>query len=314
MKSIKLFLIILLLSTPLLGYADNNYNAWKRQALAEFSKVPIDEAGTITFAYGRDTPEMRSLVSVRTEEAYSFTIEYGSDPVLWWLLGELAHRKQLLYHIDLKKTGKPYRREAPENQALIKEYQSYYRKALDLDDSPDAPAHLDHEMLTAIGTDVLAAPDLKERAMKKKMLLIVQGDVLHENQEWQAYEFLLGNYAEQKDYDNYLKTVNEMIEKFPGSSQMSDLLENKRQAEAAIEKRDREAASAAPTVEEVNAQAEPAGKVMPAAQVAEETQKPESANQEPAQSELNLWLLLGGGFVLLGLIVFFMRRRNQSGL
>ncbi|PJA36052.1 MAG: hypothetical protein CO186_02615 [Zetaproteobacteria bacterium CG_4_9_14_3_um_filter_49_83] len=261
---INLLIIAFLLIPFQQALAEDSYQEWKIQALAEMSKKPVDEAGTMSFAYRTFSPQVRLLMNTRISESDSFMVSHSADPVLWYIRGWLGRRTQSFYYDDLQKEGKAYNRYAPENQALIKEYQSYYRKALDLDDNPDAPDHLDHYMLTAIGTDVLASPDLKEKAMKKKVMLTQQGNVIHPNQEWQSYEFLLGNYAEQKDYDNYLKTVNEMIERFPGSPRMEELLEYKRQAEAAIGKRDREAAIA-----DAYAQAEPYAEVSKAALAAE---------------------------------------------
>ncbi|PIY55243.1 MAG: hypothetical protein COZ00_10050, partial [Zetaproteobacteria bacterium CG_4_10_14_0_8_um_filter_49_80] len=225
---IKLLIIALLIIPLQQALADDGYQEWKKQALAELSTAPIGEGGATTFAYKDYSQKVRDLLDTRYQEAKAFTGTSSDDLILFWILGNLGQMLQGQYQHDLKELGKTYRVEDSQNQILIKEYQSYYRKALDLDDNPDAPDHLDHYMLTAIGTDVLAPPDIKEKAMKKKVMLTQQGNVIHPNQEWQSYEFLLGNYAEQKDYDNYLKTVNEMIERFPGSPRMEELLEYKR--------------------------------------------------------------------------------------
>jgi len=236
---------LLTLGSPM-AMADklDDYQAWKVEVLREFSKSPIDEQGTTTYAYGEDTPQMRNLINKRSIESNAFIAVYGNDPILWWIIGRYGQLKHSLYHIDLKAAGKPYLLSSPENQALIKKYQSYYRKALDLNEKNDAPVHLTAEMLTTMGTDVLAAPDIQQRALERNMQLAREGNVQTENEnyEWELSQFVLANYAEQKDYENYLKTVNEMIERFPNSSRMHELLEYKRQAESAIEKRDREAA------------------------------------------------------------------------
>ena len=107
--------------------------------------------------------------------------------------------------------------------------------ALDADAMSKEASIFFHEALTVIGTDPFVSPIVKNRVLKKKLEIIQQGNVLHENQEWDTYEFLLGNYAMQKDYDNYLKTVNKMIERFASSSRKNELIEYKRQAEAASE-------------------------------------------------------------------------------
>ncbi len=246
MKILKRILILSLLIWPLeiAAQIDDAYLLWKREALAELSKTPIDEAGTTTYAYRAVTPEMRNLLIKRSNEADAFTAQHGNDPVVWWVLGELGRLKRGLYQFDLVKEGKTYHLDAPENQALIKEYQANRRKALDLDEVPDAPAHLTREMLGTMADDVLSPPDIKQRALKKELEIANAGSqpVDNPDYEWQTYEVLLGNYVEQKDYDKYLETVNEMIERFPDSSRMNELVEYKRQAEAAIEKRDREVA------------------------------------------------------------------------
>ena len=99
-------------------------------------------------------------------------------------------------------------------------------------------------MLANISDDVLADPDIKARALQKEMALSESGDYVSENPNymWETYEVMLDNYIQQKDYDNYLKTVNEMIERFPESSQMDSLLEAKRQALEAIKQRGNETA------------------------------------------------------------------------
>jgi len=175
----------------------------------------------------------------------SIHIQKGiNNPVFYYFRGRLTSILQGHYIRSLLKAGKKYRLDAPENQALIKEYQSYYRKALELDDNPNAPDHLTVDMLANISDDVLADPDIKARALQKEMALSESGDYVSENPNymWETYEVMLDNYIQQKDYDNYLKTVNEMIERFPDSSQMDSLLEAKQQALEAIKQRGNETA------------------------------------------------------------------------
>jgi len=239
LKIIQLIFIGLLLITPLQAQAEKGgYLIWKQQVVHEF------DTSSDLFAYHTFSPEVRNLMNKRIKEADGFISGQAQDPVLWYIYGWLGRFEQGFYYDDLQAAGKFYNRYSPENQALIKKYQSYYRKALDLNEKNDAPAHLTAEMLTTMGTDVLAAPDIKQRALERNMQLAREGNVQTENEnyEWELSQFVLANYAEQKDYENYLKTVNEMIERFPNSSRMHELLEYKRQAESAIEKRDREAA------------------------------------------------------------------------
>jgi len=306
MKSIKLLLISLLFVVPLLAHADDGYIAWKKQVLAEISTAPIDEAGTTTFAYRDYSQPVRDLADKRLAEVEKYITDHVNDSTLLYIRGWLTRKKLYFYIYDSQQAGIVDLSTDNKAEGLQEKYQSYYRKALDLDDAPDAPAHLDHYMLTAMGTDVLAAPDIKEKAMKKKIELTQKGNALHPNQEWGSYEFLLGTYAEQRDYDNYLKTVNEMMARFPNSSRMNELVEYKRQAEAAIEKRDREAAS---VTDQHDVYAAPDPKVIVnGLSVVKKVEQPKAPAAE--KSGLNLWLLFGGGIVLLGLIVFLMRRKK----
>ncbi|MDQ6976697.1 MAG: hypothetical protein Q9M75_01150 [Ghiorsea sp.] len=311
-----LFFSLFLIIPEHLHAQDNGYKVWKEQSIEEFSTVPIDEEGTMTFAYGQDTLEMRKLASKRRVESETFIASYGNDPVLWWILGELGHIKQLLYHIDLKKMGKLYQLDAPENQALIKKYQSYYRKALELDANPSAPDHLTVDMLANISDDVLADPDIKAKALQKEMELSQSGGYVSENPNyiWETYEVMLENYIQQQDYDSYLKTVNEMIERFPQSSQMDSLLEAKQQALAAIAQRDRDAAT-----QDAYAQADtyvqPKAVAVQKPVKAVEPKKAEApkVTKEAPVSDNNsmLWWLFGGGVALLGLTGLL--RRNNKG-
>jgi len=311
MRMIKLLIIALLIIPLQQALADDGYQEWKKQALAELSTAPIGEGGATTFAYKDYSQKVRDLLDTRYQEAKAFTGTSSDDLILFWILGNLGQMLQGQYQHDLKELGKTYRVEDSQNQILIKEYQSYYRKALDLDDNPDAPDHLDHYMLTAIGTDVLAPPDIKEKAMKKKVMLTQQGNVIHPNQEWQSYEFLLGNYAEQKDYDNYLKTVNEMIERFPGSPRMEELLEYKRQAEAAIGKRDRETVLQDGEGVDTSASKPDEQRASQTEMLKGKAEEPPEQGEPQAERSVLLWALLGGGIAVVAVGAAFAARRRK---
>jgi len=184
-------------------------------------------------------PMPKNEIITLLEEAKPLVQTGSNDPMFYLQMAALSNALYSYYYDETYPKGM-YDPQSSEAQVLIKEYSNYYRQALKADDNPDAPAHLSHEALTAMGKDPFVSPDVKNRAMNKKIELIHKGDVLHPNQEWYTYKSLLGNYAEQKDYDNYLKTVNEMIERFPNSSRMDELVEYKHQAETAIEKRNHE--------------------------------------------------------------------------
>jgi len=166
--------------------------------------------------------------------------QYTNDPLLWHMKGVLVALKQGNYHMALLQSGQHYDLHAPENQALIKEYSSYYRKALDLDDNPDAPEHLTDEMLNSMASDVLAAPDVKERAYRKIIAHIQAGEVgVPDGYEYTTYQFLLESYSAQKNPDKYLTTLNEMIDRFGSSEELEDY---KRHVKEVIAERDRKAA------------------------------------------------------------------------
>jgi len=240
MKTIKLLCAILIVAASFQqSQAEENYEAWKAQALAEVSTAPIDEAGTMTFAYRDYSQPVRDLSVKRLNELSGFIADHNNDPQLWYLKGWITRETDYIYTYDLQQKGVSDFSKDAKAQAMLEEFRSYFRKALDLDEAPDAPAHLTREMLATMADNVLSPPDIKQRALKKELEIANAGTqpVDNPNYEWETFEFLLGSYAEQKDYDKYLETVNEMMERFPDSSRMSELVEYKRQAEAAIEKR-----------------------------------------------------------------------------
>ena len=252
------FLVVLtaagMLVLPQNSFA-NDYQAWKQQVLEEM------DVESPEFAYHEANQELRDLVArhIRESDVYMQADTYSNDPVLFFIRGYSESYIQYFYLIDLKASGKKYRVDAPENQKLIKNYLAYYRKALELDAAPDAPDHLTRDMLIEMADDVLASPDVKIRALRREQQLLQGGGGSpHENYEWGTYEMLLGAYAEQRDYDNYLKTVNEMMERFPNHPRMNELVEYKRQAEVAIEQRDREASMAETKQANVESKPEPA--------------------------------------------------------
>lgn len=307
--------IALLLSMAQGTIADerSNYLIWENMILSELDTSSDEETGDSTYAFGRDTQEVRSRLKVRAEEADSFIVNNSNDPILWWIKGELGLLKQVFYHIDLKKRAKEDSLGVLENQALIKEYQSYYRKALDVDDAPGAPAHLEGKSLVKMVQDVLSTPDIKKRAARKA--LDIGGEPPYggepEAYEWYMYELLLSAYAETGDNGPYLDTVNEMIERYPNSLRMDELVEYKRDAESEIEKQSRE-------VELVDIYTQPKSYAKPdvvvvdapkAAPVAKSVSQPDLP-AEKSDSSL-MYLLAGGGVVLLLLLGWYAMRRKK---
>jgi len=134
-----------------------------------------------------------------------------------------------------------YNPNSSESQVLIKECSSYYRKALDLDDNPDAPDHLTGLMLSNIGTDVLGDPAIKARALEKAAALAHAGKDGTGNEmfEWNTYEARVGIYVDEKDYENALKIVNEMIARFPNTWRMDELLNWKQDMEAKVKQQNK---------------------------------------------------------------------------
>jgi len=316
--------------------ADDNsdYLGWKTQILGELDPNSVEDSDYTTYAFGRDTPEMRRLVKVRSEEAYSFIANNRNDPVLWWIKGELGLLTQVIYHIDLKEDAKENHLGAAENQSLIKKYLSYYRKALDADDAPDARVHLDGKQLVKMVQDVLSPPDIKIRAARKVLDMSIAGgqppyggEVA--SHEWYMYEFLLSAYAEAGDIKLYIDTVNEMIERYPDTTRMDELLAYKQDAEGELARLAREAAGddsyaqAEPYTEAVEEVAQVEPYVEPEV-VSVENSKMEVPKPIPAAiSEVNaqkkvdgvsspLWSLLAtGGVIVLFIIAWYGLRRRK---
>ncbi len=239
-------------------------------------------------------------------------VKEGSDnPVFWYVLGIYSKRQFGDYYKKAKHLG-TYSPANPESQALVKKYSFYYRNAIDADDNPDAPVHLGADELISITNTTLMDSDVVERSYKKQLELAQAGkaDVENENYEYTTYEFLLESYSDQKNPEKYIETINEMIERFPNTSRMEELLEYKRQAEVAIEKRDREAAGITDQ-QDVYAVPEPKAVVKEIAVVKKVPQVEQSTTPTVEKNGLNLWLLIGGGIVLLGVIVLLMRRKKN---
>ncbi len=161
------------------------------------------------------------------------------------VLGNFVKALRSYYHRSLLKAGEIYRLNAPENQALIKEYSSYYRKALELDDNPDAPEHLTAMMLIGIDSDSVGDPAVKVRALEKLAALATAGEDGSDNPtmvEWNTYEARVGIYVDAKDYANALKIVNEMLERFP-NTRTDELLNWKQNMESKVKQQKQQAAA-----------------------------------------------------------------------
>ena len=243
-------------------------------------------------------------------------IQKGSDnPYFYMTLGDFVKALRSYYHRSLLKAGKIYRLNAPENQALIKEYQSYYQKAMDLDDNPDAPEHLTVMMLNGIGSDSVGDPAIKVRALEKAAALARAGKNIGGSEmfEWNTYEARVGIYVDAKDYANALKIVNEMLERFP-NTRTDELLNWKQEMEAKVEKQKQQAAA-----QDAYAQADTytTPKAAPVQQPVKavepkKSKKPKASKETPASESYSmLWWLLGGGIALLGVIVLLMRRKKS---
>jgi len=264
-----------------------------------------------------NVPISESINEKHLHEADVFIQQGSLNPIVYYLRGRFGFGKRGFYHRNLLKEGKPYRLDAPENQALIKEYQSYYRKALDLDDSPDAPAHLDPKMLQSMATDVLAPPDIAKRALRKALdISIVDGRSPFGgevgNYELELYEFFLGTYADEGDNKLYLATINEVLERYP-NYRTEELLEYKRNVEAMIAKQ-QQAAAQQDNYAQADTYTQPKAVVVQQPVKAVEPKQAEvpKASKETPASEHNtmLWWLLGG-VGLLGVIMLLMRRKKS---
>jgi len=223
----------------------------------ELGIAPVNESGDISYAYGNGTLAARSLVKRRAKEAQGFVTSHGNSPILYWMLGAIGQYRYVFYVINVKSKQGYYHPYTPSAKALRnKGYQSYYRKALDLDEAVDAPEHLTVEMLGTMADDVLAAPDIKERGYKKSIALAQAGkaDVESGRFEYETYQFLLESYSAQKNPDKYLETLNEMIERFGSNEELEGY---KRHVETVIEQRDRKAALEASKVVAKQAEVKP---------------------------------------------------------
>jgi hypothetical protein len=181
-------------------------------------------------------------------------IKEGSDNPLFWYIVGTFNRELFGYYYDRVNPLGKYSPTSPESQALIQKYQSYYRKTLNADDNPDAPTHLGVSSLSSMASDMLAAPDIKERAYRKMIALIqASGDAVADGYEYTTYQFLLESYSAQKNPDKYLATLNEMIDRFGSSEELAGY---KRHVEEVIAKRDQEAAMA-DTYSQADAYAQP---------------------------------------------------------
>jgi len=184
-------------------------------------------------------------INERHIQEADYFIQRGSvNPVVWYLRGGFGFGRHGFYYDDVVKAGKRYDLNAPESQAIIKEYQSYYKKAMDLDDNPDAPEHLTAMMLIGIGSDSVGDPAIKVRAQEKVAALARAGKDGSDNPtmvEWNTYEARVGIYVDAKDYENALKIVNEMLERFP-NSRTDELLNWKQNMESKVKQQKQQAA------------------------------------------------------------------------
>lgn len=222
---LRLIFIGVLFTIPLQASAqDEEYNSWVNMALNELN------SGSDAFAYRDWSSSTRTLATRRLNDLEPYIDAYSSDPIIWYIRGEITNRFIYFRIADVRNSGGVPSPNDSVYQSLVKEYQSYYRKALELDDNPDAPEHLTAEMLTTMADDVLAASDIKERAYKKAIALAQSGKA---NVPETTYQFLLESYSAQKSSEKYLATLNEMIDRFGSNEELEGY---KRHVEEVIEK------------------------------------------------------------------------------
>jgi LPXTG-motif cell wall-anchored protein len=321
MNAFKFSLLLMLVLFVVQGAeANDSYEVWKKEVLIEMDARIEDPSGPPTvydYTYGQLSKDGgRMVAKKRIKECVPYMVSHANDPVLFYIRGWLGWMEYIFFYDDMEKRGTTERLFGAENQNMIKGYQVFYYKAVDLDDKVDAPDHLDHYMLSTID-GVLAPTDLSERVLKKILKLSQQRDVSVDGQEWTTFEFLLALYAEAKDYDNYLKTVDEMIARFPNSPRMNELLEYKRHVQEVIAKRDGKAAQI-DTYAQADAYAQPKAAAVQTPAKAIATQKPvapkvshETANTSTSDENTLLWWLLGGG-ALLALGGLYISRRKKG--
>ena len=283
----------------------------------EWTKIVFNEIDTNSnaFAYADYSKTVRKLVNKRLYEASSFLEQYSRDPSLWYLKGWLTRKQLYIYIVDARKAGIFDLSRDKAAQVLQDEYQSYYQKAMDLDENPDAPEHLTAMMVSNIGTDTVGDPAIKARALEKLAALARAGEDGSDNPtmvEWNTYEARVGIYVDAKDYANALKIVNEMLERFP-NTRTDELLNWKQNMESKVKQQKQQAAA-----QDAYAQADTytAPKAAPVQQPVKAVEPKQAeapkATKETPELENNpmLWWLLGGGIGLLGVIGLLMGRKK----
>jgi len=142
-----------------------------------------------------------------------------NNPVFYYFRGRLGFLKRGQYQRSLLKEGKTYRLDDPINQTLIADYQRYYRKAFEVDETREALAHLNEEMLVNMN-DVLASPSLRVLIFNKMIQLNDGGD-----NEMMLYDYsgLFNAYLELGQFSSAEEVLDKMGYFFSGGAYQKEL-------------------------------------------------------------------------------------------
>ncbi|PIY55174.1 MAG: hypothetical protein COZ00_10875 [Zetaproteobacteria bacterium CG_4_10_14_0_8_um_filter_49_80] len=102
-----------------------------------------------------------------------------------------------------------------------------------------------------------------------------------------------------------------MIERFPGSPRMEELLEYKRQAEAAIGKRDRETVLQDGEGVDTSASKPDEQRASQTEMLKGKAEEPPEQGEPQAERSVLLWALLGGGIAVVAVGAAFAARRRK---
>jgi hypothetical protein len=148
-------------------------------------------------------PELNSLINQINSEIES----HPSNPTLLWLRG-MAFRKFLTVYTNLKgeAANENYNKRRKE---LIDSYQSDYKEALRVSNGAN---DLPGSMVESGSHDVLLSGPLKEEVNR---YVLRNSGPLHWQHEIGLYEKMVGVYYDEGAYDDAIRILDEMAQKFP---------------------------------------------------------------------------------------------------
>ncbi|WP_144395383.1 hypothetical protein [Pleionea sediminis] len=164
-------------------------------------------------------------INARLEELNIKISRDPNNPILYLLKG-LYYRAKVtirndIYLRKLRREGKITKEEAnqdPERKRLIDKVTENYVKALELDSNQAHSLRLTKQMLYDITQDVVLDPAVNEAAIKREMALTKTAPT--STYYWDSYETMFQMYLGGKQYDEALRILDEMLDKFPGRTEI----------------------------------------------------------------------------------------------